>query len=463
MSDKTATKAVAEIGARYGSDRVQTAPEILACYAFDATNVKALPSAVTFPRSVEEVKGIVSLCHQAGINTVPRGAGTGFVGGTVPVEGGVVVSTERLGKILSIDPCQKIAVVQAGAINGALQREAAKQGMMFPPDPSSLEVSTLGGNVAQDAGGPRALKYGVTRDYVMGVEFVTWEGRIVEPFCPLQANRRWDPLDSLLVSSEGTLGLITRIWLKLASLPKETATLLAFFETTVEAAGAVSRVLDCGVLPAAVELIDSVTMECVKAFIDVHIPAGSGCSLLIETDGRDGEAGEAIAVVRKALEESGVIGMRVSGSKAERDELWRMRRSISPSLARIAPSKMNEDVCVPRSRLPELVEDVARLGRKYRLRVATFGHAGDGNLHVNVMLDRRDKDEVRRAEAMVGEVFDATLRLDGTISGEHGIGTAKMEYLPCQLGAAGMEVQGIIKRAFDPANTVNPGKVIGQS
>jgi glycolate oxidase len=463
MSDKTATKAIGAIAARLGGDRVQTAPEILTCYAFDATNLRSLPVAVTFPRSTEEVRNIVSLCHESGVHIIPRGAGTGFVGGTVPVAGGVVVSTERMGRIFDIDPSQRVAVVQSGVVNGVLQREAAKYGLMFPPDPSSLEVSTLGGNVAQDAGGPRALKYGVTRDYVLGVEFVTWEGRLVEPVYPGAGSWRWSPLDSLLVSSEGTLGLITKIWLKLAFVPKETVTMLAFFETTVAAAASVSRVLDCGVLPAAVELIDSTTMECVKAFVDVNIPAGAGCSLLIETDGREGEAKGSMAVVRRILDEAGVVDVRISESQAEREELWRMRRSISPSLARIAPSKMNEDVCVPRSRLPNLVEEVTKLGRKYRLRVPTFGHAGDGNLHVNIMLDRRDKDEVKRAKAMVGELFEATLRLEGTISGEHGIGISKIEYLPRQLGTAGLDLQYRIKRAFDPVGAINPGKVIGQS
>jgi glycolate oxidase len=463
MSDKTATKTIGAIGAMLGSDRVETAREIRTCYAFDATNIKSLPLAVTFPRSTEEVRSIVSLCHESGVHVIPRGAGTGFVGGTVPVTGGVVISTERLGRILDIDASQRVAVVESGVVNGMLQREAAKHGLMFPPDPSSLEVSTIGGNVAQDAGGPRALKYGVTRDYVLGVEFVTWEGRLVEPVCPGIDSRRWDPLDSLLTSSEGTLGLITRIWLKLLFVPKELATVLAFFGTTVAAAAAVSRVLDCGVLPAAVELIDSVAMDCIKAFVDVNIPSGAGCSLLIETDGREGEARESMAVVRKVLDGAGVLDVRAAESQAKREELWRMRRSISPSLARIAPSKINEDVCVPRSRLPGLVEEVNKLGRKYKLRVPTFGHAGDGNLHVNVMLDRRDKDEVRRAEAMVGELFEATLRLDGTISGEHGIGITKMRYLPSQLGPAGLVFQSRIKRAFDPGDTVNPGKVIVQS
>lgn len=463
MPDKKASKAIDAIAAKIGGDRVQTAPEILTCYAFDATNVRYLPSAVTFPHSAEEVRSIVSLCRDWGIPVIPRGAGTGFVGGTVPIAGGVVVSTERLARILDIDVSERVAVVQSGVVNGTLQREAAKHGLMFPPDPSSLEVATLGGNVAQDAGGPRALKYGVTRDYVLGVQFVTWEGRLVEPAGPGAGCRRWDALDSLLVSSEGTLGIITKIWLKLAFMPTETVTLLAFFETTVAAAAAVSRVLDCGVLPAAVELIDAATMECIRAFVDIKIPSGAGCSLLVETDGRRGEAVESMAVVRKVLEESGVVEVSVAESPERREDLWKMRRSISPSLARIAPSKINEDVCVPRSRLPDLVEEVNKLGRKYRLRVPTFGHAGDGNLHVNVMLDRRDKDELRRAEAMVSELFEATLRLDGTISGEHGIGISKLEYLPRQLGKAGMEMQAAVKRAFDPGDTINPGKVMGKS
>jgi glycolate oxidase len=455
-------KAVAAISRKIGGGMVYTAPEILTCYAFDATNIRSRPAAVVFPRSTEDVKSILSLCLHWMVPVIPRGAGTGFAGGTVPLAGGIVVSTEKLRKILAIDASERLAVVQPGVINAALQKEAGKHGLMFAPDPSSLEVATLGGNVAQDAGGPRALKYGVTRDHVLGVEFVTWEGKVVEPAFPVLGYGRWDPLGSLLVGSEGTLGVITKIWLRLVAKPSEFVTVLAFFESPVTAAAAVSRVLDCGVVPAAVELIDSEAMECVKAFVDVHVPTGAGCSLLIETDGRAGEAKESMDRVLSVLSGAGTVSVRTAESIEERDDLWKMRRSISPSLARIAPSKLNEDVCVPRSKLPDLVEEVVKLSRKYRLRVPTFGHAGDGNLHVNVMLDRRDKDEVKRAEALVAELFEATLRLDGTISGEHGIGIARIDYLPGQLGPAGLEIQAIVKRAFDPHGTINPGKVIGQ-
>jgi glycolate oxidase len=459
----SAKKSVSHIRRKLGTDWIHTAPEILTCYAFDATNIKALPAAVAFPRSTDEVRSIIVLCYSLGLQVIPRGAGTGFVGGTVPVEGGLVISTEKLNKILNIDAGEKIATVQSGVVNGMLQREAAKLDLMFPPDPSSLEVATLGGNVAQDAGGPRALKYGVTRDYVLGVEFVTLDGSVVEPDSPLSAGKRWDPLGTLMVGSEGTLGVMTKIRLRLVARPQAFSTVLAFFDDAVGAAAAVSLVLDSGVIPAAVELIDAETMGCIVRYVDVKVPSGAGCTLLVESDGTKDEARDSMAVVESVLRKAGAAGLRVAESDAEREDLWTMRRSISPSLARIAPSRMNEDVCVPRSNLPALVDAVGRLAKKYSLRVPTFGHAGDGNLHVNVMLDRRNKEEVRRAEALVIELFEATKELDGTISGEHGIGITKLDYLPGQLGAAGLAIQDRIKRAFDPRSLINPGKVISQT
>jgi glycolate oxidase len=456
-------RAASRIRREIGSDKVLTDPEALTCYAFDATNMRSLPSAVAFPETTDEIRAVMTLCRRFGLKVIPRGAGTGFAGGTVPLEGGVVVSTEKFNRILDIDVGQKAAVVQSGVVNAALQREAAKHGLMFPPDPSSLEIATIGGNVAQDAGGPRALKYGVTRNYVSGIEFITWEGSVVEPVDPLATGRLWDPLGTLMAGSEGTLGFMARIWLRLLEKPGAQRTVLAFFGDPVAAAAAVSMILASGVVPAAVELIDAVTMGCITQFVEVEIPRGAGCTLLIETDGRDGEAVDNMAVVEKVLEEARSIGYRTAASDRERDDLWKMRRSISPSLARLAPNKMNEDVCVPRSRLPVLVEAVGKLAEKYSLLVPTFGHAGDGNLHVNVMLDKRSRDEVRRAEALVTELFEVTMKLDGTISGEHGIGITKMQYLPDQLGPDGIRIQYGIKRAFDPESLINPGKVTGRS
>jgi glycolate oxidase len=455
--------AIHEIGRRIGAHKIRTAPEMLTCYAFDATNMRALPLAVAFPDSTDDVRRIVSACFRAGVPVIPRGAGTGFAGGTVPLSGGVVISTEKLNRILNIDRYELTAFVQAGVVNAALQREAARYGLMFPPDPSSLEVATLGGNVAQDAGGPRAFKYGVTRDYVLGVEFVTWEGRVVEFDETHRVRRGWDPITTLMVSSEGTLGIMTKIRVRLIARPEHFRTVLAFFDTTVGAAAVVSSVLEGGVIPAAIELIDAVTMDCISKFVDVGIPAGAGCSLLIETDGREAEARESMSAVEKVLRRAGSIGFTLAESEDEREDLWRMRRSISPSLARIAPHRINEDVCVPRSKLPLLADAVGKLARKYRLQVPTFGHAGDGNLHVNVMLNRSDKDETKRAEALVTELFAATMDLGGTISGEHGIGVTKLQFLPDQLGPDGLTLQAGIKQAFDPRSLINPGKAVIRS
>jgi glycolate oxidase len=457
MDVKAISRVLGEIGRRIGQDKVQTAPEILTCYSFDATNMKALPAAVLFPDSPADVRAISQVCYKSGIIVIPRGAGTGFAGGTIPFTGGVVVSTEKLNRIVHIDAAQRTAIVQAGVVNAALQREVAKFDLMFPPDPSSMDVSTLGGNVAQDAGGPRALKYGVTRDYVSGVDLVTSDGRMIEWRA---GGGVWNPITTLLTGSEGTLGVMTAMALRLLSRPKSFETVLAFFETTVAAAAAVSRILDCGILPAAVELMDRETMDCVRSFVEVRIPKGAGCSLLIETDGRDGEAAESMAAVEGVIDHAGTMGFTVASSDGEREDLWKMRRSISPSLARIAPSKVNEDVCVPRSRLPDLVDSVGRLGRKYALKVPTFGHAGDGNLHVNVMLNRKDQGQLKRAEALVAELFEITIGLGGSISGEHGIGVTKLRFLPEQLGPEGLALQSRIKQSFDPRSLINPGKVI---
>lgn len=461
MSRRPCDSVVAEIGRRIGRHKIETAPEMRVSYAFDATNIRCLPLAVAFPEDSGDVETLLRVCADGSVPVVPRGAGTGFAGGTIPPAGGVVLSTERLCRTVSIDPDRSLAVVEAGVVNASLQREAARCGLMFPPDPSSMEVCTVGGNVAQDSGGPRALKYGVTRDYVLGVEAVLYGGKALDFDATRPGNGAWNPVSTLLVGSEGTLAVFTRICLKLLPRPESFATALAFFKSTRDAAGAVNMIFDQGVLPAALELVDGETMRCITKFVAIEMPQSAGCSLLVETDGAGGEARETMLVVEKGLRAAGPIELRVAESDAERDDLWRMRRSVSPSLARIAPWKLNEDLCVPRSNLPLLVDAVTRLGKKYGLRVPTFGHAGDGNLHVNVMFDRRAPDQQARAESLVRELFDATLALEGSISGEHGIGLTKKGFLPNQLGEHAMAYQARVKRAFDPRGLLNPGKVLG--
>jgi glycolate oxidase len=460
MGRDKVTDAIAQMAAKIGRAKIAAASETLICYAFDATNIRALPDAVTFPRDTEDVRSITGICSAAGIPVIPRGAGTGFAGGTVPLKGGVVVSTERMNRILDVDSESRTATVQPGVVNSILQAEAGKAGLMFPPDPSSLDVSTIGGNVAQDAGGPRAVKYGVTRDYVLGAEIVLWDGRVVECGASRDICRSWNPLLTLMVGSEGTLGIMTKIVVGLIPRPTSFATGLAFFAGLEPAALAVNSVFASGILPAAIEMMDAATMKAVESFVDIEVPAGAGCALLVETDGFGGEAVEAMSEITRSLEGSDLISMRSAASEREREDLWKMRRSISPSLARIAPHKINEDVCVPRSKLPALVRAVTELGAKYSLLVPTFGHAGDGNLHVNVMLDRANAGELRRAEALVRELFDTTLELGGTISGEHGVGITKIEFLPGQLGELGLAMQRKIKTAFDPYLRINPDKVV---
>jgi glycolate oxidase len=462
MNAMPTSKVIAEIARRLGAHKVQTSPEVLVCYAFDATNIRHLPAAVVYPDRREDVEVVMRLCAAEGVVAIPRGAGTGFAGGTVPIHGGVIVSTERMNRTISIDPERRQAVVQPGVVNADLQREAARVGLMFPPDPSSLEACTLGGNVAQDAGGPRALKYGVTRDYVLALEAVLYGGGVIASEAGVSFPGEWDPARPLLTGNEGTLAMVTKITLRLLRRPARFATALAFFVTTREAAAAVTLIFEKGVLPAAVELVDAETMACVASFIKIEMPPSVGCSLLVETDGKECEAMETMEVVEAALREAGSVEIRVAQSDEERDSLWRMRRAVSPSLARIAPWKINEDVCVPRSGLPRLVDAVTALGKKYGIRVPTFGHAGDGNLHVNVMFDPRKGDEARRAEMVVEGLFEATLELGGTISGEHGIGLTKLKFLPGQLGRDATDLETRIKQSFDPHGLLNPGKVFNQ-
>lgn len=458
MNATPTSKLIAGITRKLGARKIATSPEVLVCYSFDATNIRYLPAAVVFPEQREDVENVMRLCAAEGVAAIPRGAGTGFAGGTVPIHGGIIVSTERMNRIISIDRERRWAVVEPGVVNARLEIESARAGLMFPPDPSSREACTLGGNVAQDAGGPRALKYGVTRDYVLALEAVLYGGAVVSEGSAVFPGE-WDPARPLLVGNEGTLALLTRITLRLVRRPERFATALGFFRTTREAATGVNLIFEKGVLPAAVELIDSDTMACVAAFIKIDVPPSVGCTLLVETDGSDCEAGETMGKVEEALREAGPVEIRVAQSEDERENLWRMRRAVSPSLARIAPWKINEDVCVPRSRLPQLVDAVTALGKQHGIRVPTFGHAGDGNLHVNVMFDPRNGDEARRAEAVVEGLFEATIGLGGSISGEHGIGMTKMKFLPGQLGRDTTDLETRIKQSFDPRGLLNPGKV----
>ena len=441
-----------------GAKNASFSREELVCYAYDATNKLSVPDAVVFPSTPEEISLVLKMANSEGFPVIPRGAGSGFSGGSVPVEGGVVVSFERMTKILEIDTENLVAVVEPGVVTWDLQQAVERLGLFYPPDPSSHRFSTIGGNIAECAGGPRAVKYGVTRDYVLGLEAVLPTGEIVTTGVRTAKGVVGYDLTKLLVGSEGTLGIVTKAVLKLLPLPEATKTMLATFPKMTDAAKAVSAIIRGKVIPSTLEIIDSVSIRCVEEYSKAGLPDVEAM-LLIEVDGpKDGLERDCLTV-EAICREHGAGAFRVAEDKEEVKKLWEARRSISAALFRVKPNKINEDIVVPRSKIPELVEGLGKISAAKGVLIASFGHAGDGNIHVNVMYDKKSEAESAAAEAAVNEVFKLTLSLGGTISGEHGVGTAKQKYLEMELSPAAIEAMKRIKASFDPKGILNPGKI----
>ncbi|UCF78898.1 MAG: FAD-binding protein [Candidatus Eiseniibacteriota bacterium] len=449
----SAVRAFQEIMGQAG---VFTSLEDRICYSFDATTYSSVPGVVLRPSSAEQVSRILAVSSQEGLPVVPRGAGTGFAGSAIPLEGSVALSFERMNRILDFSPDDRHCVVEPGVVNGLLQKHVGKKGLFFPPDPSSLDVSTLGGNVAQSASGPRALRYGSTKDYVTSLDLVAGDGQL---WHVSEKSGGYDLL-SLLVGSEGTLGILTAIGLRLVPVPSSWNTFMAYFRSLEQASVAVAELSSQGIIPTVLEAMDHVTLRCVEEFLGRQPSSGVGAVLFVEVTGSETEVkvlSEKLELTFSKLEQ---IRFESAVSEAERERLWTLRRSVSPALARVAPTKINEDVCVPRSKLPALVRAIEALAERHGLDIYTFGHIGDGNLHVNIMTDVRKKKEMERVEQCADELFEATWLLGGTITGEHGIGIAKRKYLPREVGRVGMRMFGEVKRAFDEANILNPGKVV---
>jgi glycolate oxidase len=391
---------------------------------------------------------------------VVRGAGTGYTGGAVPTSGGVVLSMERLNRILEIDETNLLAVVEPHVITGELQRAVEQVGLFYPPDPASLEKSSIGGNVAECAGGPRAFKYGTTKRYVLALEAVLPTGEVIETGSKAVKNVVGYDLTQLLVGSEGTLAIITKITLRLVPKPPAHATLRATFADIQRAVDAVSALIERRVVPAAIELIDSDTLQAMHAYSGHTIaPAGTGALLIIEADGSAAAVAEDIARVEEACRDSGATQIVRAASETEREEIWSVRRQGSLALRATGLLKINHDVVVPRGRVPDLFEVVRKLKRDYRLRIASFGHAGDGNIHVNLMVDATNADEMERARNAERVLFERVVALEGSISGEHGIGFAKRPYISLELSEAEIALMNRVKAAFDPAGILNPGKI----
>jgi glycolate oxidase len=379
----------------------------------------------------------------------------------VPVRGGVVLSLERLNRILEIDELNLLAVVEPNVITGDLQDAVERVGLFYPPDPASLRQSAIGGNVAECAGGPRAFKYGVTKQYVLGLEAVLADGRVIRTGGKVVKNVVGYDLTQLLTGSEGTLAIITQIILRLVPKPPMQVTMRATFRSVPDAANAVTYLIRKRVVPAALELIDGDCLEAVAQALNVRslAPAGTEALLLLEVDGSAGQVADEADRVEAACREAGATEFQRAKDEAERQELWRVRRELSPSLKMITPLKFNHDVVVPKGRVPALFELVARLREEFRLRIPCFGHVGDGNIHVNIMVTPGDEDEIRRAHEAEGVLFRGVVALEGSISGEHGIGFAKAPYMPIELTPDTIETMKRVKAAFDPAGILNPGKM----
>ncbi|MGD9825874.1 FAD-binding oxidoreductase [Desulfobacter sp.] len=441
-------------------------PEFVSCdktdrilYSYDATRKQFLPDAVVHPADAQTVSRIMTLAHHHRIPVYPRGSGTGFTGGALPVCGGMVMRMSRMNRILDIDQENLVAVVEPGVVTGDFQKAVEALGLFYPPDPASLKVSSLGGNVAECAGGPRCVKYGVTKDYVIGLEVVTPTGDRIETGGTTMKGVVGYDLTKLFCGSEGTLAVITKIILKLLPKPQAKKTMLVVFDAIDGAAKAVSAIIREKIIPATLEFMDRRTLDCVRQTAGLSMPEAARAALIIEVDGDREFLDKQTQRILAVIESLGVLENRIANTFEESEEIWKIRRAVSPSLRKLGPDKYNEDICVPRARLPEMIRRIEKIADLYNLPIVNFGHAGDGNIHVNIIADKSDAKQKIKAEHAIEALFRATLELGGTMSGEHGVGIMKAPYLSLELSAESIRYMKMLKKALDPHNILNPGKI----
>ncbi|GAB4340441.1 MAG: FAD-linked oxidase C-terminal domain-containing protein [Desulfobulbaceae bacterium] len=447
-----------QIATIVGPGNLAISPEETSCYSYDGTGRMFPPDAVAFPGSTEEVAAILKTANKHGFPVVPRGAGTGMTGGSLPVRGGLVLVTSRMNRIREIDPENMIAVVEPGVITGDLQEALVPYGLMYPPDPASLGFCTIGGNAAECAGGPSAVKYGVTRDYVLGAEIALPDGRIMRTGVRTEKGVVGYDLTRLFVGSEGTLGIFTSLILKLVPLPEAKETFLLTFPAIERATLLVAAILAAGITPCTLEYMDETAISVIRDRLARPLPPDTSALLLLEVDGTAEEVRHQVARLETYLSEQAVNFRRAIDEK-HRSALWEARRAISPASFALKPHKISEDIVVPRSRIPDLVSFTGELSRSLGLVILTFGHAGDGNIHVNIMVDRDDEGEYQNGLIAREKLFTRTLELGGTISGEHGVGITKAPFLSGELDSTAVSVMRSIKKMLDPNNILNPGKI----
>jgi glycolate oxidase len=449
-----------ELKAIVGEGRYFDNQEDLLLYSYDAFMVKGMPEAVLLPVSTEEVSRIMKVAFREKIPVTPRGAGTNLTGGSVPTRGGITLSFTKMNRILNIDKENRSAAIQPGVVNMDFQKELAKKGLYYPPDPGSMAVTTMGGNVAENAGGPRAVKYGVTKDYLLGLEVVLASGEVMRTGGKTLKNVTGYNLTQLFCGSEGTLGLITEITVKLIPLPETKRTLQAAYKNLSDAGKTVSRVFEIGILPVALEILDKTFINIIEDYTHLGLPREAEALLLIEVDGPEAAVIPQSERLTELCREMGAHEIKVAKTVAENDEIWRARRSAYGAEARLRPTAIAEDCTVPVGNLVAMFHEVAKIAEKYQLLIPVVAHAGDGNLHPQILTDNRDEEEMKRVMKAIDEISIKAVELGGTLTGEHGIGIAKREILHVELGEAAMAATRNIKMAFDPLNILNPDKVI---
>jgi glycolate oxidase subunit GlcD len=440
---------------------VYARPADLAAYAFDAwgaSGERHLPDAVVFPASTEEVSGVVAVCAHYGVPVVPRGAGTGYASGAAPVGGGVVLSLARLNHVVGIEPDALRLRAEAGTVTQVIADRAARAGLYYPPDPGSATTCTIGGNVACNAAGPHTLRYGVTADYLVGLTAVLADGRTLR--LGEGGDTQSPELLMVLCGSEGTLGVITEVLLRLLPAPPARATLAATFEGMAPAAGAVADIASQGIVPAALEFLDEGALEAVRRAGGGTVKVEAGAFVIVEVEGSPAQADEEASSVRTALERAGARNVQVAGDPEQARRLWATRKAVSAAVAKVMIGKVNEDVVVPRDRIPELISATREIGKRHELPVVNFGHLGDGNVHATFLIDPRLAGQRARADAAASDLFDTVLAMDGSLSGEHGVGAAKLNFVERQIGPGGVELERRIKAVLDPRGVLNPGKKV---
>ena len=440
--------------------RILAEPADLICYSYDATRMESMPLIVVRARSTQEVSNVMRVANNHRVSVTPRGAATGLSGGSIPLKGGIVIDMTLMDRILDIDLDNLRVTVESGTVTNSVNVALARFGLIYPPDPSSHLASTIGGNIAENAGGLRGLKYGVTGDYVYGLEVVLPDGTVIKTTKDEQMSLGGFDLIRLLIGSEGTFGVITKAVLDVRPDPVTRKSALAVFDDLRQASGSVNAIISSGVIPATLEIMDNVTIRAVEEFLKIGLPMEAGAILLVEVDGDGDSVQWEFDRVTAAIKKSGSSDLKIAEDDSERENLWTARRAALSALSRVKPSTILEDATVPRSRLADLVNEVEMISRKYGLIIGNFGHAGDGNMHPTILTDLRIDAEAKKVEMAVEEIFSATIKLGGTLSGEHGIGFAKVKFIPLEFTSSDIDVMRRIKLTLDPNNILNPGKVL---